>query len=48
MFGKINLESTHDRVVASRVYNTGLPEYIEREVRNYAYFGYYYDIPWNH
>ena len=25
-------ESTHDRVVASRVYDTGLPEYIGREV----------------
>lgn len=26
------MESTHDRVVASRVYETGLPEYIGREV----------------
>lgn len=26
------MESTHDRVVASRVYDTGLPEYIGREV----------------
>ena len=25
-------ESTHDRVVASRVYETGVPEYIGREV----------------
>ena len=25
-------ESTHDRVVASRVYDTGSPEYIGREV----------------
>ena len=25
-------ESTHDRVVASRVYDIGLPEYIGREV----------------
>ena len=25
-------ESTHDRVVASRVYDTDLPEYIGREV----------------
>ena len=30
MFG--NMESTHDKVVASRVYDTGLPEYIGREV----------------
>ena len=26
------MESTHDRVVASRVYETDLPEYIGREV----------------
>ena len=26
------MESAHDRVVASRVYETGLPEYIRREV----------------
>jgi len=26
------MESAHDRVVASRVYETGLPEYIGREV----------------
>ena len=26
------MESTHDRVVASRVYDTGSPEYIGREV----------------
>ena len=26
------MESTHDRVVASRVYETGLSEYIGREV----------------
>ena len=26
------MESTHDGVVASRVYETGLPEYIGREV----------------
>ena len=26
------MESTHDRVVASRVYETGLPEYIGGEV----------------
>ena len=28
----ISAESTHDRVVASRVYDTGTPEYIGREV----------------
>lgn len=28
----LSKESTHDRVVASRVYDTGLPEYIGREV----------------
>ena len=28
----IFMESTHDRVVASRVYETGLPEYIGGEV----------------
>jgi len=28
----IFMESAHDRVVASRVYETGLPEYIGREV----------------
>ena len=28
----IFMESTHDRVVASRVYDTGSPEYIGREV----------------
>lgn len=26
------MESTHDRVVTSQVYGTGLPEYIGREV----------------
>ena len=32
-FGTISSkESTHDRVVASRVYDTGLTEYIGREV----------------
>lgn len=28
------MESTHDRVVASRTHETGLPEYIGREVRD--------------
>lgn len=28
------MESTYDRVVASQVYETGLPEYIGREVRD--------------
>ena len=28
----LSKESTHDRVVASRVYDAGLPEYIGREV----------------
>ncbi len=28
----MSTESTHDGVVASRVYDTGLPEYIGREV----------------
>ena len=28
------MESTHDRVVASQAYKTGLPEYIGREVRD--------------
>lgn len=31
-------ESTHDRVVVSRAYKTGLPEYIGREVRNMTAF----------
>ncbi len=31
-------ESTHDRVVASRVYETGYPDYIGREVAHMTIF----------
>lgn len=38
MHGYAMQESTHDRVVVSRTYKTGLPEYIGREVRNMTAF----------
>ena len=44
-FGTISSkESTHDRVVASRVYDTGLTEYIGREVAPMTA----YEIIWEH